>query len=254
VCDEVLLVVTKDSDLMEYLAYVIYRPENAVGPLRELEPDWEKFPLKWYRYDITLPELRAQFSAFRRGEDLSGYFVARYHAGAEKLIAESDALKHVAILRHRRAAIAEAFRAYDLKLYSACVCIALPIIEGMLWDFATIVHQRHGDVRPAPANASRVSQVLQSKRMSEEIDETFVRYFCDELYPHRNRVLHGRIPHPGCIHEAAKKLATIEYMTRQMEEWVTNEIFHSFRNLPADVYARVFGGFLDGLQADDAAG
>lgn len=67
-------------------------------------------------------------------------------------------------------------------------------------------------------------------------------------------MLHGRIPHPGCIHEAARKLATIGYVTRQMEGWITKEIFYQFKDLPPDMYTRIFGEPHEKPQADDAAG
>lgn len=100
--------------------------------------------------------------------------------------------------------------------------------------------QQHGDMRPSPAEASRSGVVLETARMRKELDANFIRYLCGELSPARNPVLHGRRHSAGCVHEAARKLATMEYIIKLVERRVTERVIAHFqKHLPPELHARI---------------
>lgn len=221
--------------LIPLLAYFLLFPHDSSPKARELNPAWETFPLKWVASDLVLPEIRRLLRVHGSAGDLSEYFVDRYSAGASTKFEDlKQALRGVQVLQRRAEVIAEAVAAYDLGLYNACICTALPAIEGLVWDLGHLLHYRHGGANPA--EALRVGNLLRTARMREELDENFILYFCGELYPRRNPVLHGRALSAGGRPEAARKLATLEYMIRRIDHRVTTDaVAHFKETLPTEV-------------------
>lgn len=211
-------------NIAEHLACALVCPQNGHWSLREIEPAWKDFPLKWHLPHLPMDEARALFAAHKAGADLGQYFVSRYEAGGLRtILTQSEHVHNIRLLRARRNAIYEAARAYEANMFRATICLALTIIEGLVWDFATLLHAKHGDMSPSPKEAFRIRDILGTRRMKAELDIHFIHYFCHELYPARNPVLHGRVRNVGCGHDAAMKLATVEYLIERIGNWMVND-------------------------------
>lgn len=238
-----------NQDTAELLTFAVLHPENGLPELEELSPHWETYPLKWHVRRLSMDRSRLLFQKHARGEDLSDYFVKRYSLGSERIFSAINALPGVPVLRERSASVHEAISAYDQGLYRAALCLSLTIIEGLLWDFASELHRKFGDLEPTPSEARRIRDILQSHRMSTELDECFIRYFCDELYPERNPMLHGRVRDTGHQVQAAQKLATLEYLLNVMGGWLTKDTLERLPSAAPDFFQQV-DEFLETYHAD----
>jgi hypothetical protein len=107
----------------------------------------------------------------------------------------------------------------------------------MLRDLCRAIEHKHGP-KPALARSGwmRIGQVLSSPQVRTEIDDDFLRYFCDELYPARNPTLHGQRPDIGCQDDAAAKLATIEYVMGRLGDWMTGAVVARLEELPESTF------------------
>ena len=110
----------------------------------------------------------------------------------------------------------------------------MPVIEGMIWDFALHIHQREGTIynnnkcssittiNNKIINEPTIGAMLKNTTLNDVFDEHFVNYFCDELYNERNPILHGRNTQNLNELNAAKKIATIEYLLLTTENYIRN--------------------------------
>jgi hypothetical protein len=214
------------------LATVLLDLEVTVDPTLTLDPAWQTFPLKWVCHDLELPRVRSLVRAHHRGESMEAYFVDRYADGAEKVLDQYAALTAIPILSSRREAIREAFGAYDSGKHRASLCTSLPIIEGMLRDLCRAIEHKHGQKSVTNGHPwMKIRDVLRSTAVRKELDEDFLTYFCEELYPARNPTLHGQRPDVGPREEAAAKLATVEYLIRRLGSWMTIEVLALFEDV-----------------------
>lgn len=252
--DQVLVLRMQDGDLAEYIAYCVLHPENTLWDSQQLDESWAEFPLKWFVRDLPQSSARALFRAFKAGEDVSQVFVQRYEDGAKATLLANEVLRMLPVLYARRGWISEAAASYDDDRFHAAVCSTLPLIEGLLWDLAELVHNKTGGIFNEAGQAlkrdgsaiegrPRIGQVLSDTAFGSHIDEVFVRYFCAELYPARNPILHGRTTEFGTRLASARKLAALEYVIGAIEQWVTQSMMETFGDLlDADAVGRFIAG------------
>jgi hypothetical protein len=234
-----------DESVAEPLAAVVANLSIVADPTMELAPAWMSFPLKWVRDELSLPQLRTLIRAHASGTDLKRYFVERYADGAEGRLKRYRALDAIPLLAVRREAIRQTFAAYDRRLYGPSLCASLAIVEGMVRDLCRAIEHKHGSLVDAGGGGTRIGQLLASGHVRAEVDEEFLKYFCGELYPARNPTLHGQRPELGSAEEAAAKLATVEYMIRRLDAFMTKAILPLFQRLSSTTV----DAFLDDFEA-----
>lgn len=246
--DELLRVKINGQSVAERLTTVVANLSVVADPAMEMAPEWTAFPLKWVRDELSLPHLRALIRTHAGGADLKRYFVERYADGAELRLKQYRALDAIPLLAVRREAIRQTFAAYDRQLYGPSLCASLAIVEGMVRDLCRAVEHKHGSRIDTGSGWTRIGQLLASAHVRAEVDEEFLRYFCGELYPARNPTLHGQRPELGSQEEAAAKLATVEYMIRRLDAFMTGAILPLFERLSSTTV----DAFLDEFEAHRA--
>jgi len=118
----------------------------------------------------------------------------------------------------------------------------LPILEGILWNYSVYldaigeaeiyvkgtnsneVITTDGNIHPDPT----VGLLMRHSAFKDFFDQEFIEYFCNELYNERNPILHGRLFNFATIENAARKLATLEYLLILMRRLVEEKIISKF--------------------------
>lgn len=217
------------GDYLESAAVLIASPKYQLPELMRLDEAWGAFPLKWHIHNKSISYGRAVFYAYKDGEDLSNIFSQEYGDGRFEKINElvnSAYLYPPAshMLCSRAPIINEVLLCYRKNIYSASICTALTVIEGMIWDFSKEYHALSGgvycgndftkiklDSQKETSNFT-VGTLLKQTNFKEVLNMEFITYFCDELYNERNPILHGQELECFNLENASKKIATIEYL------------------------------------------
>ena len=73
-----------------------------------------------------------------------------------------------------------------------------------------------------------VGLLIKNTVLSEIFDLRFIDYFSDELYLERNPILHGRVLLKFTQENAAKKIATLEYILSIINKTIKGKIYTRF--------------------------
>ncbi|MFY1008008.1 hypothetical protein ACOQNQ_02900 [Pseudomonas juntendi] len=225
-----------EIDSFSLAAAIITKPKLQLLQLMTLDESWNRFPLKWYIDHLPTTTGRALFEAYKNEQDLSGIFTANYIDGKFKRFEEllssqyiSPPLSHV--LCSRAHIINDIINCFRNKIYSASICTALTVIEGVLWDFSQEFN-RSNDKKIYSDDACEelillsgktvtnftVGTLLTQTALGDFFDKNFITYFCDELYNERNPILHGRDTNAFTMENSAKKISTIEHILRRIDD------------------------------------
>lgn len=228
---ELLDVKLSGKPITPQLAFLICNVERLAFSLLQTDEAWQSFPMKWATLRLPVSVVYDLLEEHRSGEDVARYFLQKYQS--DEGFHDLDGALGNPVLYHAlrrfndtwKPVVHEAIRCYQNGLYLACVYTSLPLIEGVIWDFADYL-DRTGDQifsskDPVTAiNASsgriitrpKIRDVVELTRVGEHLDTHFVRHFVDELYEERNIMLHGRFTPEETPLNAARKLAVIEYV------------------------------------------
>ena len=156
------------------------------------------------------------------------------------------------ILDGRKTVIDEIIDCYKNKNYSAVVCTALPLIEGLIWEFSYLLNKRglriykNNKMNVLITDNGRelseftVGSLLNLSRFKNYIDDYFIRYFCDELYKERNPVLHGREFSSFSEKNASMKMITLEYLLETINRNIENYMMEGLqKKLPEDFKSEI---------------
>lgn len=246
-----------DRDIFRYFTFLICQPKYLVA-YPAIEEEWDTFPLKWISGDIPIPLFLTIYDMFKDGEDLSPFFVERFHSGAledlEKLL-DSPFLNppFPSILSERRQIISESIACYRDKRYFSSVSTILPLIEGILWEYSKYCHSlgmriyAHIDTNTIVEKSTRkeiedatIGTLLRKSAFGDLFDAHFIEYFCEELYSERNPVLHGKDIKFGSELNAAKKMATLEYVIKNIEDTIQSRFLEKCEeDFPKDILDRL---------------
>ncbi|MBN3069007.1 hypothetical protein H5A34_20260 [Pectobacterium brasiliense] len=243
----------KGFDFLKLASLLILRPKYSMVNLIKLESEWENFPLKWFCLTKSVSENRYIYSRYKEGIDVSFVFTSQYednrftnlrNALKEKWL--TPPLSHV--LCCRSDIIKEVLTCYKKKLYAAAVCTSLTLIEGMLWDFSreydlagNKIYNDHDKGSVLLLSGKEVDEVtigmlIKQTEFSKALDINFIDYFCGELYSERNPILHGRDTANFDKNNAAKKIATIEYILAVVKNFHEKSVMQKLdENIPVEL-------------------
>ena len=230
-----------DIDILTYAAFLIQNPKHQLSSFLSLDDSWNTFPLKWYANNQPMPIIKALLYYYKKGHDISEYFVEKYNGNdfSEILnLLESQylSLPTSNILCLRIKIIKEILECYSTKLFSPSICASLSLIEGILWDFSVHIQKKEGGIYTDSGcnsvkskNNKEISNItigllLKNTKYGSYFDEHFINYFCDEVYNERNPVLHGRELKAFTEKNAAKKIATIEYLLETINKYIKDDM------------------------------
>ncbi|QYX51114.1 hypothetical protein K3F44_16020 [Pseudomonas sp. S07E 245] len=243
-----------EVDHLSLAAAIITNPKLQLIQLIHLDGCWESFPLKWYVNNLPTTTGRMLFEIFKGGGDISGVFASSYIDGKFENLSEllsSTYLTHPMshVLCSRSHVVKDVLACFKQKIYSAAVCTALTIIEGVLWDFSReynhiadvkIYHDDECSVLLLASGKTMekftIGNLLKQTGLGDLFDKHFISYFCDELYNERNPILHGQDTESFTVKNSAKKIATIEFILRRIEKFNKENVMQRIEeDLPADI-------------------
>lgn len=248
-----LATTSKDFDVLEYLAFLVYKPEHRLMSEMYLDPQWEKFPLKWAKH-LGIADTKTLFDMFKDGEDIAPFYLQRFDTKGINTIRElvNDPIARTPIANSKdhkeiQAAIQQALLCYENNWHAAFLYTILPIIEGILWRYAAYLNTL-GEAKIFSGensksilllsgktdNQEKIGTLLRNSEFSKFFDLEFIKYFCDELYNERNPMLHGENFSQATLENAARKLATLEYLFSMMKTFMEEKIVSNFSKLPSD--------------------
>lgn len=244
-------------DIIKAAAVLILHPKYSIVGLLHLEKEWGTFPLKWFFMQKTIPENRYIYSQYKKGVDVSYVFRLQYEdlkfsnlntLLKDKLLAPP--FSHILCCRHD--VIKEVMACYRKKLYAATICTALTLIEGMLWDFSKEydfsvgeIYKDYNEDTVILSTGKNVSEInigmlLKQTAFSNALDINFIDYFCGELYAERNPILHGRDTALFDKNNAAKKIATIEYILTVVNDFYEKKVMQTLNEaIPKEITEKV---------------
>ena len=248
-----LAINSKDFDVPEYLAFLIYKPEHRLMSETYLDPQWENFPLKWANH-LGIAETKTLFDMFKDGEDIAPYYIKRFDTEGVNTIRElvNEPITRTPIANSKnhkeiQTAIQQALLCYENKWYAAFLYTILLIIEGILWRYSAYLNMlEEAKIYTAPNSKSvillsgkidnepTIGMLLRKSEFSKFFDLEFIQYFCNELYNERNPMLHGESFSQATMENASKKLATLEYLFVTMRTFMERKIVENFEKLPSD--------------------
>ena len=259
-----LAINSKDFNLLEYLAYLVDKPEHRLMSEIYLDPQWEKFPLKWANH-LGIAETKTLFDMFKDGENIAPYYLQRFDTKGINAIRElvNDPIARTPIANSKdhkeiQIAIQQALLCYENKWYAAFLYTILPIIEGILWRYSAYLNTLgEAKIFAAPSNKSvillsgkideepTIGTLLRKSEFSKFFDLEFIQYFCDELYNERNPMLHGENFSQATMENATKKLATLEYLFSTMRTFMERKIIGNFEKLPSETIKTLLDTFAE---------
>jgi len=252
-----------EGDHLSLAAAIITNPKLQLLQLIHLDDAWDSFPLKWYINNLPTTAGRILFEMFKEGHDISEVFASNYIDGEFKSLSELLSSQYITppishVLCSRSNVIKDVLACFKQKIYSAAVCTALTVIEGVLWDFSK-EYNHIADVKIYSDDECSALLLVSGKTMENFtignllkqtflgnlFDKHFISYFCDELYNERNPILHGQNTESFTIKNSAKKIATIEYILRRIEAFNKGKAMQRIEeNLPTDIKDKIISNHL----------
>ena len=220
----------------KYLAYRVYDPLWS-RRMERFEPEYVAFPLKWIN-DPTL--LEACFKQYRAGKDITSVFISLYDEwGLNRL---RNAISSCPITQPQAALFMEAIDSYNDNRFRVCSMALLPLIEGLVWEFAWWWNKIRGGLFDRAIGRTQykyckdfsligkdgtktngrptLGTLLRQTKFGEEVYFEVVEHLVEELYEERNPTLHGREPNYG----NRKKAATLLFVVETLERYITQAI------------------------------
>jgi hypothetical protein len=236
----------------KYLAYRVYDPLWKQR-LERYEPEYVTFRLKWAGGALTGSQMDSLYKQHKAGRDALSVFISIYKDDA-RLERLKNAISSCPVTSRYGPLFGEAVDCYKEGKFGACSVALLPIIEGIIWEYAWWWQTIHGglfdhtvtreqyksfsgfELLKSDGNRAggrpTIGQLLRQTRFGEEVYFEVVEYLCVELIKERNPVLHGREPGYGNRKKAAALLFVVETLERQItkafKEQVGKELIQRF--------------------------
>jgi hypothetical protein len=226
----------------QYLAYRVYDPLWA-QEMERFEPEYVSFKFKWLN-DAEL--LHSLYEQHKLGRDVSSVFVS-YYKNEDRLIRLKNAISSCPITQPYKQAFIESVDSYNDRRFYVCATSLLPMIEGVIWEFAWWWNGINGGLfdrnitraeykssssnfQLLKADGSKVNgrpnigKLLRQTRFGEQVYFEVVEHLVVELFEERNPVLHGREPAYGSEKKAATLLFVLETLERQITDAIKEHI------------------------------
>jgi hypothetical protein len=233
---------------VNYLAYRVYNP-LWYCQMERYEPEYVTFRLKWINESQLIEYL---YEHHKAGKDVISIFISLYN-NEERLDRLKTAISFCPITQNYGTLFSEAVDSYKDGRYGVCATALLPMIEGIIWEFAwwwnetkgglfdrEITHIEYKDstsfelLKPDGSKTGgrpNIGKLLQQTKFGEEVYFEVVEYLTTELFEERNPTLHGRDPHYGSKKKAASLLFVIETLERQITGALKQDIGEHFIDL-----------------------
>lgn len=235
----------EDKSFLEKIAFLYYKPETLLFSYFKLSHEWQSFPYKWKAKHLPVAFVKDLMSLRKEGIDITTFMTEKYTRNDFQEIRgflDSHYLQPpvTQIISERSEFIQEVIQCYSNKSFAGSSCLALTLIEGMLWDFSLLVQDTDGGIYEQSSSEKIISNggiivknptigvLLKNTKFGNAIDENFINYFCDELYAERNPILHGRDYSKLTQEDAGKKIATIEFILATIASYTKTKFRSSF--------------------------
>lgn len=218
----------------KYLAYRIYDP-LWYHQMERFEPEYISFPLKWINDASLLDYL---YQHHKKGKDVITVFMSIYEDD-DRLARIENAISSCPITTAYRRLFTQAISSYRDERFCISATALLPMIEGIIWEFAwwwnnvngglfdrPITHAQYSDgkteyhlLTPGGSKVKgrpNVGALLRQTKFGEDVYFEVVEYLVAELFAERNPALHGRDPGYGTKRKAAALIFVVETLERQI--------------------------------------
>lgn len=220
----------------KYLAYRVYDPLWH-HQLERFEPEYVTFRLKWINDTELIDQL---YKLHKAGEDVLTVFIS-FCESDERLQRLANAISSCPVTTAYGELFGEIVENYKGGRYRIAATGLLPLIEGIIWEFAwwwnnvnrnlfdrPITHSEYNSGKAEyyllKPNGSKVKgrpnigSLLRQTKFGEDVYFEVVEYLVAELFEERNPPLHGRDPFYGTQKKAAALIFVVETLERQITE------------------------------------
>jgi hypothetical protein len=226
------------------LAYRVYDPLWD-RRMEESEPQYVSFRLKWAHGALSMSEVTQLYRQHKAGRDVISAFISFYE-DENRLKRLRHAINTCPITKNYGELFGEAVDSFSDGRHKVCSIALLPIIEGIIWEYAWWWNKIHGGLfdtkityeqyqngigfQLLKSDGTRaggrpnVGQLLRQTKFGEDVHFEVVEYLCEELFGERNPVLHGRKPDYGEHRKAAALLFVVETLERQMTNAIKDKV------------------------------
>lgn len=220
------------DEILLGLASIIDDPSRLAYQREILDPDYDKFPLKWYGLHMSIVDFRKYFRRFKAGENIDDY-VEQYVDSRLEYIKQLFNNHYFNQFAKRAEILKSMIETYSAKNYPATICTCLPLIEGSIMKFAEYYHFYSGGIfiqqdhkkflllkTGSQKRDFTIGDLLKNSALSTFFDDVFITYFCNDLYNERNPILHGTEVEVFNKLNAAKKILTFDYVVKVMDKFI----------------------------------
>lgn len=225
------------SGFREQLKYVAYRVYDPLWDrmMERYEPEYVTFRLKWAGGALNISDMMNLYKLHRKGKDVQSAFISLYKDPA-RLDRLKEAVASCPVTQSYTDLFAETIESYLDERFKISSVALLPMIEGVIWEYAWWWHDIHGCLldrtvsyeeykggigfellRPDGTRAGgrpNIGQLLRQTKFGDDVYLEVVEYLCEELFEERNPVLHGRDPRYGNGSKASSLLFVVEVLER----------------------------------------
>jgi hypothetical protein len=219
---------------INYLAYRVFDPLWD-GWMERFEPEYVDFPLKWAGGVFNIHQTMNLYMQHKLGGDLMQLILSLYR-DSNRLSRLQNAIASCPITSSYKELFEEIIENFQHSRFKVCAVSLLPMVEGVLWEFAWWWNDVNGGLFDRPISRRQykcrtgfelirmdgervggrpnIGSLLRKTKFGDVIYIDFVEYLVEELFDERSPVLHGRDPKYGNDKKAANLLLAIEIIER----------------------------------------
>ena len=139
--DQNVINIMQNDEFIKYVAFLILEPKHQFSFFLDTDPGWNDFPLKWLVSENSLTLVKDLLYYHNKKENLSQYFIQKYEDHKFEDLRNLCCSVYLnstlsSIIAARTSLIEEAIISYMDNNYASTICLTLPLIEGIIWDFA----------------------------------------------------------------------------------------------------------------------
>ncbi len=241
---------TSAFDIAHYYTYLTYDPLSLSLGYHTADLRLKQLPIHWLLRRMPIPTFYDFYDQFVKSRSYKFIFrdlcTLQYVRGLARYF---DDLVTSGI-QDRKKIIIEVRDNYAKGNYASVVYSIIPLIEGLIWYYAKIVH-KDGTIIFTSNLKRLVSQdgkeielnignLLRNTKFAEKIDAFFVNYFCDEFYRDRIAILHGRAYSNLNKINCQILLVTFDHILSNLYENLQKRIFRLFdQTFTDDVFRKI---------------
>lgn len=239
------------AERIDYLAYRVCDPLWDQW-MERFEPEYVTFPLKWAGAVFNIKQMMSLYEQHKAGGDLITEVLPLYRNN-NRLSRLQNAIASCPIISSYKELFEEIVENFQNARFKVCSVSLLPMVEGILWEFAWWWNDVHGGLFDRPINRLQykdrtgfellrqdgrrvggrpnIGALLRKTKFGEVVDVEFVEYLVEELFDERNSVLHGRKPKYGNDKKATALLLAIEVIEREITKATKEKLGTDLLNL-----------------------